>query len=244
MMNQASSKALRSPYKLLLFTAFLLPAINTLLVGSGISMLRYSDYLNTTLLLSEILSVIFNLLRYGLLTCTVMVLGFYAGKKGVRSAVRPLLASWGGGAGVLGISFLVQTLMIFWGYTDSVQSYENQILPYVKILPFELLLLLLVEFVAMMGIYIVCRIKGNRKMLSAHSPYKISVLVFVLCYFLALEASQIPVILSANESESFLVNYILPFVYPVLYGAGMVASAVFFEGVLRKYFYGQEDRTL
>ena len=81
MMNQASSKALRSPYKLLLFTAFLLPALNTLLLGGGISMLRYSDYSDTTLLLSEILSVIFNLLRYGLLTCTVMVLGFYAGKK-------------------------------------------------------------------------------------------------------------------------------------------------------------------
>ena len=112
-MNQASSKALRSPCKLLLFTAFLLPALNTLLLGGGISMLRYSDYSDITLLLSEILSVIFSLLRYGLLTCTVMVLGFYAGKKGLKSAIRPLLAAWGGGAGVFGVSFLVQTLMIF-----------------------------------------------------------------------------------------------------------------------------------
>lgn len=242
-MNQASSKALRSPCKLLLFTAFLLPALNTLLLGGGISMLRYSDYSDITLLLSEILSVIFSLLRYGLLTCTVMVLGFYAGKKGLKSAIRPLLGAWGGGAGVFGVSFLVQTLMIFFGYTDSVQSYKDQILPYVKMLPFELLLLLLVELAATVGIFLVCRIKGNRGMLSTRSPYKAAVLVFILCYFLALEASQIPVILAGSASGSFLVNYILPFVYPVLYGAGMVASAVYFEGILRKYFYGQKEGT-
>ena len=112
-----------------------------------------------------------------------------------------------------------------------------------KMLPFELLLLLLVELAATVGIFLVCRIKGNRGMLSTRSPYKAAVLVFVLCYFLALEASQIPVILAGSASGSFLVNYILPFVYPVLYGAGMVASAVYFEGILRKYFYGQKEGT-
>ena len=90
--------ALRTPYKMLLFTALVFPCLNILVVGSALLVTHYfgAFYSYTAAgtvltLLYELLSSLFHIVNYCLMTCTILTLGSVVFKKSGKSALLPAL---------------------------------------------------------------------------------------------------------------------------------------------------------
>lgn len=243
--KKESLEILRSPYKLLLFTAFVLPALNTLILGGGMTLCAYYGLFSDAVrLIYEILSVVYGAVRYTLVIFNVMLLGFVAMKNKFEKAFLPLFTAVLYGAATAIVSIAVYVLSLLLGLTDSTlkNGLWAELKPYLPTLLWDLLILLGIYFVSTLVFAAVGAVKGRKQLLSGFSPFFITTLCIIGVYTAVLLANQVFVVMANEESGRIFVRFVLPFLYQLIYGGAMVAGAYLFIPVLRKYFYKKKQK--
>ncbi len=241
---EGRSETVRAPHKLLLFTALILPCINILIVGTLMLVTNYyggfyfySAAGTVLILLYELLSSLFNIVKHCCLILSFMTIGSYILKKGFLPALPALgTAMAGGAAGVL-CSVLSLSLTVSLGISDSTASLAATLPAYIITGVLNLLLSLLFYLAVMAG-YAMLKTKNSdhRLLASARTPFVTFTMILIGVYTLFLFVDPITIVLTPSEKGNFFNSYILPFLYPLLYGGFMLLGSLFFTGKLERYY--------
>lgn len=242
--ERASAPALRTPYKMLLFTAFLLPCLNVLAVGSAMLITNYfgAFYSYTAggtvlTLLYEILSSLFNVVGHCLMICSLMTLASYLFKKNAKDCILPALFAFCGGFAEIVCSTLTLTATVSLGISDSTAALPSQLIPLI-IGSLASLLLRAPFFLLTILLFLIVKKKSAdlRTVCYERTPFALSSLTVAGIYTLYLFIDPITVVLSPAEGGNLFSNYVLPFLYPLIYGGFMVLTVLLFPRYLTRYY--------
>ncbi|MBP3321266.1 MAG: hypothetical protein J6M12_02835 [Clostridia bacterium] len=256
MEKQLSKKGtIPSPYKMLALTALLLPCLNVLIVGSLTLIteylgLFYSYTVGGAVLtvISELLETLFNILKSCFFTCTLMTLGSYVFKKGILPALPAALAAL-----VMGLfeTLAASISLIFTfllGLNDSTAALPNQLIPLIIGSVADLIPRAVLYFVAIALFFAVAlMVKDRRTVSHERTPFLLTALGLVAAYTLLLLFNALSVVfdlsfvpfsfsLAPIENGNFINSYLLPFLYPIIYGGFMTLSALVFPRYLQRYY--------
>lgn len=236
--------ALRTPYKMLLFTALIFPCLNILIVGSAMLVTHYfgAFYSYTAAgtaltLLYELLSSLFHILNYCLMTCTILTLGSVVFKKTAKSALLPALFAFLAGFAEILCSTVSLSVTVSAGVSDSTAALPSQLFPLIlggltSLLPRAPL------YGAVVLAYLVAKRRSAdlRVICYEKTPFALTSLLIVALYTLSLFIDPITVALAPGEDVSLFSGYILPFLYPLIYGGFMGLTVLFFPTYLVRYY--------
>ena len=254
-MSTPSAKKLkksRSPYRMLLLTALALPCANVLILGTLMMVTYYfgNFYAYTAggtvlTVLYELVSSLYAIVRHCALIMTLMTVGSFIFKVGVRKGLLSALFAAGMSLFEVLANMLMLTFTVAIGVSDSTQALPNQLL---LLLPVSGLRVLEAIVVCLLGVLVYFGAKTLSKKLSskADAPKKATSgtyfmavsLIIVGVYTLYLFIDPITVVLTPAQGGNFFNNYVLPLVYPLLYGGFMVLTAVLFSERLTAYYAG------
>lgn len=238
------------PLGVLLFSVLVVPGLADLFLGMPSRLSEfygasysYNGWGIALILLSEILDIVSTVISCAALTVTGMTVGFCALKKGFKGGIFPAAAALGGAflAGVLRI--LEQTLLLALGISDTTASIGDQILP--GLLTFGVSLLIQgILLCALLAVFaIVGKKTGGKGMLSkGKTAYMITVYIWIGLYTLAMLGDALRLALSRAEGESVFTGSVLPFAYPLIYGALMVVTALWFRTFLPEILSKKQER--
>ena len=237
--------ALRSPYKLILIVALIIPAANALTIGWG---MLFCDYyaIYSTLFLSfkNVLQVLYQIVRFAALACVFMTIGFIAGKRGFVKALAPAGVSSLCSAGAAAVGLGVDALMICWGLTDRSEflPFGDRFLPHLMLASVDLLILTLVEVVVVVFFSLVASARGRKRMLDARSPFVITAYVIFAAYTVISIVATVRNFKTYTQETNVFVEYVLPILLNLFYGGVMVVAGNFFRQILYIYFYERKDQ--
>ena len=239
--HQITQKKGRSPYTMLLLTALLLPCANNLLLGTLMLVTYYfgNFYAYTpggTVLtvLYEIVSSLFAIIKHCSLIMTLMTIGSCVFRKGAAKGFLCALFAAAMSVGEVVASVLSLVLTVSLGISDSTLALPNQLL---GLLPVSVLRIGSAFVICLLAaaVYLAAKFFSKKKTAGA-SPFIVTTLVMVAVYTCYLYVDPITVVLTPAEGGNILNNYILPLVYPLLYGGFMVLTALKFPDVLSAYY--------
>lgn len=230
---------IRSPYKLLFFTAFAAPALNNLIFGWGMLWFSFQSMNHPELATaSAVCGVIYRVLRSAALGCTIITLGYHAAKGGFRKTILPTVFCAGAAMGATAVSVLIFAIMLACGMTDasSYTPFADRFWPYVGAAALDVAVLFAIEALCALFFSLTPTVKTRRETLHLRSPFMITAYVLFAIYTFFTMSEPISAVKSYDGSGSFFVSCILPFLATAAYGLVMLLSAILFRAVLRRYF--------
>ena len=239
---------LRAPYKLIFCVALFIPVLNNLTLGWGMLFCDYySMNAEALLILLRVLTVLYQIVRAAALACTIMTVGFWAGKKGFLPALKPTGAAALSGAAACAVNFGIYALMILWGKTDSVASFSEQLGGYAPAALFDLLILVLIEVIVTVFFALVASNKGRERMLAPRSPFMVTAYIIFGVYTALMMVDAVSKLIGYinNSAGKDLLSYcVMPFIVYLLCGGAMVLAGTLFRRTLYHYFYEGRGRTV
>lgn len=237
----------RSPYKMLLVSALFLPALNSLLLGTLMLVTFYfgNFYAYTvggTILtvLYEITSSLFAIVKHCSLIMTLMTVGSSVFKKGALQGILAALFAAAMSFGEVFASMLALILTVSLGVSDSTLALPNQLLGLLPVSALRvgsalILCLLAVPF------YLAAKAFSKKSAASSQngtepSYFLPTTLIIVALYTCYLFIDPLTVVFTPAQGGNFLNNYILPLVYPIIYGGAMVLTCLKFSDILSAYY--------
>ena len=239
MKTQRSTRegAKRFPYKLLFFTAFLIPALNGLILGWGMLFCTWMTIDAPAFeAVGKALGVLNRILRLSTLACSFMLLGYHAGKEGVKKIAPPVAVSVLFEAAAQAVCLIPYALMILWGKTDSVAPFGEQFLPGLYTSLCQLLILLVIEALMCLFFAMVCRTEKRGVSTDVRSPFMVTAYIIFGVYTLIDLLFSLRLIVSGGFWD-----YALPSVYAIAYFCVMALTALLFRKTLARYS-GEEKK--
>lgn len=250
--SSKTQKKGRSPYKMLLLTALIIPCVNSFFLGT---LMFVTDYFGTYYgasvpgtvftVLYEIISSLFAIIRHCALIMTFMTLGSCLFKHGVLKTLPGIGAAslMSIGEILAGILALLMTFVL--GVNDSTLALSSQLIALLPILGLRILSSVVIYLLAL-PLYLIAKKQGtastkekqreNPSKKAVGSSFMLSTFVAIGIYTCYLFIDPITVVLTPASSGNFLNNYVLPLIYPVVYGGFMVLAAIKFSEKLSDYY--------
>jgi hypothetical protein len=244
--ERAPLKKGRSPYKMLLLTALVLPCANVLVLGTLMMVTYYfgNFYAYTAggtvlTVLYEIISSLYAIIRHSALILTLMTVGSSIFRYGTKKGLLSALFAAGMSLFEVLANMLMLTFSVAIGVSDSTLALPNQLL---LLLPVSALRVLEAIVVCLLAVPVYLLAKTlSQKAKAEESPQKISRFMAVSFAIIGLYTAYlfidpITVVLTPATGGNFFNNHILPLIYPLIYGGFMVLSAVLFSDALSSYY--------